>query len=553
MAEPEYSTFANREEAIPVLRIPLAEHASHTIGDNDDGRISAREVLKAQKERIKGKIEDANREVRSGGLQERLLNSFMAHMIPSDNTPDNDSSSDFKDRRSSAYVERPSFSLPTMSTNFRRFNSRIGIVFVFQNRLIRLFGWTTPSHTLSFLAVYTLLCLQPALIPSVPLALAFFYIMIPSFLARHPPPSDPNENTLQNSHNASSVAELESAWSSYAIPVHATAPPKRVKPAPEMSKDFFRNMRDLQNSMEDFSRIHDTAIATISPYTDFSDEKTSSSVFLAICVSLSAATIAAHLVPWRMLALLAGWSVTGMGHPRAQEYLVQLQNSKTFQDMQAVMISWMRDWVESDIVLDEPAEVREVEVFELQRRLNRASGVSGLSGDHLYHSRTASDASSNSNAHVLTGYDGDDENWEPWLFTPAPHDPLSPQRLSGAWPAGSQFFEEVGAPSGWLWRDKKWTLDLLSEAWVEERCVTGVEVEREGGRWVYDISYPDSSMGQSSKAKEPTPGPNIAKSWEEGTGRGSKGEWRRRRWVRLVERKRQKVSDPEEDSVSSEK
>lgn len=31
-----------------------------------------------------------------------------------------------KDRRSRQYVDRPSFSLPLMSTNFRRFNSRYG-------------------------------------------------------------------------------------------------------------------------------------------------------------------------------------------------------------------------------------------------------------------------------------------------------------------------------------------------------------------------------------------------------------------------------------------
>lgn len=42
-------------------------------------------------------------------------------MIPGENVDDG---SRPKDRRSRKYVERPSFSIPTMSYNFRRFNSR---------------------------------------------------------------------------------------------------------------------------------------------------------------------------------------------------------------------------------------------------------------------------------------------------------------------------------------------------------------------------------------------------------------------------------------------
>ncbi|KAF2157225.1 hypothetical protein K461DRAFT_218457 [Myriangium duriaei CBS 260.36] len=491
MDTPEYSTFAVRDDAIPVLRVPFPD-AQDADSDNEDGRHKKRDVIKSQAEKLKNKLEHVKDEARSGGLQERLLNSLVAQIIPSEDIGDD--GNPVKDRRSRTYVERPNFSLPAMSSNFRRFNSRIGIVFVFQNRLIRLFSWTTPTHTLSFLAAYTFICLQPALIPAVPFALIFFFVMIPSFLARHPPPPYPSENT-------------------YAYTIHPTAPPRRVRPAPEMSKDFFRNMRDLQNSMEDFSRLHDAAIANITPYTDFSDEKLSSSVFLLIFSLLSVATVTAHLVPWRLLAVLAGWGATISGHPRAQEMIVEMQSSKTTKQAEAVSKSWLHDWINSDILLDDPPEVREVEVFELQRRHNP--------------------------------YDGDDENWEAWLFATSPHDPLCPQRLSGAWPAGTQFFEEVAPPQGWLWRDKKWTLDLLSEAWVEERCVTGVEVEREGGRWVYDIAYPEPENTISKKTDKKLEKQKNLKSWEEGSGKGQKGEWRRRRWVRLVERKAQKVSESE--------
>lgn len=72
--------------------------------------------------------------------------------------------------------------------------------------------------------------------------------------------------------------------------------------------------------------------------------------------------------------------------------------------------------------------------------------------------------------------------------------------------------------------------------------ITGVEIEMEGERWVYDLpaetverlgSYGGgSAMGKGGKVKV------VPRSgWEEGNGLGERGEWRRRRWVRVVERR----------------
>ena len=148
-----------------------------------------------------------------------------------------------------------------------------------------------------------------------------------------------------------------------------------------------------------------------------------------------------------------------------------------------------------DIVLDAPPETREVEVFELQRRKGGKAG-----------------------------------EWENWIFSPTPYDPLSPQRISGDRPKGTRFFEDVMPPKGWEWEDKKWMLDLGSREWVEERMVQGVEVEVEGERWVGDLASDDIEQGD--KGVKITTGPG----WEEGNGVVKTGEWRRRRWVRTVRR-----------------
>lgn len=86
---------------------------------------------------------------------------------------------------------------------------------------------------------------------------------------------------------------------------------------------------------------------------------------------------------------------------------------------------------------------------------------------------------------------------------------------------------------------------------MEERIITGVEVETEGERWVYDLRYEeeyeddsdfDSKKKQDGgKRQDGGKGKRVLPSWEEGSdaedGMGRRGEWRRRRWVRMVKRR----------------
>lgn len=266
-----------------------------------------------------------------------------------------------------------------------------------------------------------------------------------------------------------------------------------------MSKDFFRNMRDLQNSMDDFSILHDKVVSLIVPSTNFSNESLSSAIFLFLFISGCSLFITAHLLPWRAIALVGGWTAVCLGHPTIQDnFMTTHEEYARPRERQAQ--SWLDGWIERDIVLDEAPEIREVEIFELQRR----------SGNN---------------------------EWEGWIFSSSPHDPLSPNRIAGERPKGTRFFEDVQAPAGWRWYDKKWTLDLLSREWVEERMIAGVEIETEGERWVYDIMYDVGGNGEVDSSATKGREREKRKDWEEGKGLGKTGEWRRRRWVRTVQRR----------------
>jgi len=242
-------------------------------------------------------------------------------------------------------------------------------------------------------------------------------------------------------------------------------------------------MRDLQNSMEDFSRAHDWVIAQVAPIVNFTDERFSSALFIALFAACLALFLVAHLLPWRLLALLGGWIAILSGHPAINAYLEAQTPATEIHDPTTIV----RAFASTDISLSPDLETREVEIFELQYR-------------PLY------------SAH---------SEWATTLYTPAPYTPLSPARIAGLAPHGARNFEDVQPPPGWRWADKKWQLDLLAREWVEERLIAGVEVEVEGERWVIDLS-------------------EHVRSDSGGDNGGNKelriGEWRRRRWVRLVER-----------------
>ncbi|KAM3074563.1 Peroxisome size and maintenance regulator [Clarireedia jacksonii] len=517
MDEFTVDAFVNRDDPVPVIRIDPADgHADEleSLPDNNDPtqKEGARQRFRRHQSALKENIKKAQDKASatSASVQDRLLEKLLQQVIPledpSQNRPDAATPTNF--------VERPAFNITTMSNNFRRFNARIGVVFVFQAKVIRLLSWKQWSHTLSFLAVYTFVCLDPYLLTVLPLAILILAILIPSFIARHPaPPTTISTDTY--------------TYSTRGPPL---APAPTVKPVKELSKDFFRNMRDLQNCMEDFSRLHDQVLSILLPSTNFSNEPLSSTLFLFVVVTAAFMFIASHLMPWRFIFLTIGWTITSLGHPTIQRQMLTTHDT-VIRPRSAPLASKIQSFIDNDIILDSSPETREVEIFELQHR-SRAG------------------------------------EWEHWLFSSSPYDPLSSMRMDAGGngrPVGCRFFEDVQAPRGWVWSEKKWVLDLWSREWVEERIITGVEVETEGERWVYDIRYEGDGNGDA--AGEGSGGDNgnwngsISKatgkrgltiSWEEGTDadgswEGRRGEWRRRRWVRMVKRKYEVRSEGGED------
>ncbi|EMD58865.1 hypothetical protein COCSADRAFT_261039 [Bipolaris sorokiniana ND90Pr] len=512
MAHGNAESLANRDAPIPVVQVQHASNSSTPTTDKPPShRLSASKLMNKLESLGDNTARDS-----AGRMGDKMMNLLLSQVLPSEDlsdSPPSDSHSapnrntpQVKDRRSRSYVARPSFSIPTMSSNFRRFNSRIGVAFVAQNRAIRLFTWVKPTQTLSFLFVWTFVCVNPYLLPVLPLACGMFFVMVPAYLTRHPEPTsnamDVDGNLWRGSLGGPPLADATT-----------------IKPAPEFSKDFFRNLRDLQNCMDDFSNVHDAVLSFFTPLTNFSNENLSSMIYLILLVVSVLLFISAHLLPWRAIFLVLGYAVTALGHPTVQDLLATPETEKFVAEVENESRSFLLSISRADIELETSHETREVEIFELQHR--------ALHDEH--------------------------GEYESFMFSPSPYAPLSPSRISGDRPRGTPFFEDVLPPRGWRWSDKKWSLDLLSREWVEDRCVTGVEVEIEGERWVTDLHYElleteEDRAGSARlklKKREGSKGGSIdfteqekeilRRTWEENKP-SRKGEWRRRRWVRGVER-----------------
>jgi hypothetical protein len=289
-------------------------------------------------------------------------------------------------------------------------------------------------------------------------------------------------------------------YSPYGPPI---APAVKAKPPNDIiGKDFFRNLRELQNIMDDFSRLYDAVATSLDQLTNFADESRSSAVFLVLFLITCVIFFVSSLLPWRLIFLAVGWVVTVLGHPAVQASLLSTnaQHLKSREERAKVRLL---SWVEREFAVALAPDTYETEVFELQRRNNVGE-------------------------------------WESWMFSPSPYDPLEPERVSRQGPTGTRFLEDVQPPLGWEWSDKYWSVDLLSQEWVRERCISSVKVELEGERWVSDLPLREQNF--NARDEKRAKGANYHTDIEPLPDADDCELWRRRRWVRRVRRKAVKKS-----------
>lgn len=208
-----------------------------------------------------------------------------------------------------------------------------------------IYRWRNTRETLGYGMIWTLLCLQPYLVLAIPFVAALFFLLVPSFLQLHPPPPS----------NIPLPPDLD-AWSTN------TGRAKNFGGSAE-GRDFLLNMRDIQNSMSDYSTTYDDISRTITDYANFANEKKSSVTLFVCVVGALGSIVAAAYIPVRLIALFTGWLALFSGHPSFKDTAERVKAASRHSQEKIVQTVSRRVDQEYIVPATKP-EIRVVVVYE---------------------------------------------------------------------------------------------------------------------------------------------------------------------------------------------
>ncbi|SCU81828.1 LANO_0B04302g1_1 [Lachancea nothofagi CBS 11611] len=259
-------------------------------------------------------------------------------------------------------------------------------------------------------------------------------------------------------------------------PVPAGGPPliqpEIPKPVPEFSKEFLLNLTDLQNHMLLYVAAFDFVNNILARFAFFTDESVSSAAFLVLLMLawFNALFIdsLSSFIPVKPILILFGWASVLALHPNNRERVLDKIYSEETRLRVLMLSSKVEQKVHKYFEYHESSEMRQASIFEVQK--------------FQEHGKTWE----------LVGYSTDHYT----LFSDYR---ISEKVLEDA----AHHLDDVKAPVEWEWtKHSKWEQDLDPVLWVELEFVEYVDVDVET-KWVYDICLD-----------------------------GSRGEFRRRRWIR---------------------
>ncbi|KAG8782284.1 hypothetical protein FRC12_020998 [Ceratobasidium sp. 428] len=188
---------------------------------------------------------------------------------------------------------RDSLSIQITTANFRRFVSRSGPVFWFQDRVEEIFLWRCGwQYTVAWGSAYAFLCFYPRVLLILPqlILLAILLLNYPS-TARPPvsPSTKPNRSP--------------------------TRQPPQLQ-APEGSAEWYSNLQAIQNLMGAVSDAHELAVQLI-PHLTWSTSATRPILFM----TLLSIPLVLLPIPTRQIFLAAGLGPLCITHPIVQKIL----------------------------------------------------------------------------------------------------------------------------------------------------------------------------------------------------------------------------------------
>lgn len=221
---------------------------------------------------------------------------------------------------------------------------------------------------------------------------------------------------------------------------------------------LFINMRDLQNLTTDVLNGINGAEKFWYETAGFKDERLSTFIFYGVIAATSIVLVFGRFIPWRLIFIQSGWAGLIVCHPNSKKYIMSIKKSKKAKKVKDVKESKEKEgrFERHDIIIDDSAEIRIVEVFELQ------------------------------NKNMLNN------QWSFHRYTSNMFDIKNHARAAGKRPLGVDDLSKVLPPPDWkfdMGYANKWEIDIDPQKFFKERNINNPylqvhEDEKEG--WIYD-------------------------------------------------------------------
>ncbi|AAS52458.2 AEL227Cp [Eremothecium gossypii ATCC 10895] len=278
-----------------------------------------------------------------------------------------------------------------------------------------------------------------------------------------------------------------------ANPIPAAGPalkePDLPRPVPELSKEFILNLTDLQNHMVLYVVCYDFITGLLAKFAFFADENVSAAAFVGLLVlgvfNMLFIESLFRWIPLKLLLLACGWGFLIMLHPSCRDACFDYISSEETRLKVLTMTNKIEQLINDYWDYCEPRETRQAAIFEIQK------------------------------------FDRRTKEWRTAGFSSDDYTLLSKLRIAEE-PIDSSAtsLDDVKPPLDWKWLGKyDWVLDLEPRQWVTDGFVQYVDIDAET-KWVYDLNFD-----------------------------GTRGQYRRRRWIRLCTRNRSVQENANVDTI----
>lgn len=341
-----------------------------------------------------------------------------------------------------------------LTKNLKKLTPKLGIVFEFQDSIVRLLTWRNPSGTVTMLIFGTMICYNPMYLITLPILYIIYGLMVPGYMQRHPmrrtlyPVRKVYGRSLLRDITDSGTGK---AWHppgaiheySYGAQANDSDSPYLEDPLSN-GVEFVANLRDVQTATSATVALSESLEKFIYGTAGFKDERYSTTVFLKYLFWFSFLGVVSKFVNWSLVISIWLWYSMIKSHPKVKKVF------EAFKRKAKPQIEAIEPKRSHSLILDEPPEAKYVEIYEIHQQ--------GITPRH----------------------------WSFYRYSSQVFDPLDKYRKLQKPPPGVLSLEEIHPPKTWTFdENSKWEIDFDVAKWATER---GLKYETES-EFLVDDSF----------------------------------------------------------------